>query len=39
VILKDIYIQLVTNLPPEEAAHIAGGLVPAICTSTPTPES
>lgn len=39
VVLKEIHIQLVTNLPPEEAAAVAEGLVPAICTSTPTPES
>jgi len=37
VVLKDIHIQLVTNLPPEEAIQIAEGLVPAICTSIPTP--
>lgn len=39
MVLKDIYIQLVTNLPAEEALRVAEGLVPAICTSTPTPES
>lgn len=38
VILKEIHIQVVTNLPAEEAAAIAEGLVPAVCTSTPTPE-
>jgi len=38
VVLKDIHIQLVTNLPKEEAVRIADGLIPSICTSTPTPE-
>ena len=39
VVLKEIHIQLVTNLPAEEAVRIAEGLVPAVCTSKPTPES
>ncbi|MEJ2511127.1 MAG: hypothetical protein P8Y72_05960, partial [Anaerolineales bacterium] len=38
VVLKDINIQLVTNLPKEEAIRVADGLIPSICTSTPTPE-
>ena len=37
-VLKDINIQLVTNLPKEEAIRVADGLIPSICTSTPTPE-
>lgn len=36
VVLKDIYIQVVTNLPQEEAVRVADGLVPAICTTKPT---
>ena len=39
VVLKEITIQVVTNLPRQEALNVADGLVPAICTSTPTPES
>ena len=38
VILKEIQIQVLTNLPREEAIHLAEGLIPSICTSTPTPE-
>lgn len=38
-IWKGTYIQMVTNLPAEEAVSIIEGLVPAICTSTPTPEN
>jgi len=38
VVLKDINIQLVTNLSKEEAVRVADGLIPSICTSTPTPE-
>lgn len=37
VILKKIHIQVVTNLPRQEALNVADGLIPAICTSTPTP--
>jgi hypothetical protein len=37
LILKDIHIQIVTNLPREEALLVAEGLVPAICTTKPTP--
>lgn len=36
--LKGISIQLVTNLPKYEALRLAEGLIPSICTSTPTPE-
>lgn len=35
-VLKDIHIQIVTNLPREEALLVAEGLVPAICTAKPT---
>jgi hypothetical protein len=38
VVLKNIHIQLVTNLPREAAIAVAEGLIPSICTSTPTPE-
>lgn len=38
VILKDISVQLVTNLPKAEAVRVAEGLIPSICTSPPTPE-
>ncbi|MBN2044890.1 MAG: hypothetical protein JW757_07730 [Anaerolineales bacterium] len=34
--LKGIYIQVITNLPQEEALLVAEGLVPAICTTQPT---
>lgn len=36
VVLKEINIQVVTNLPQEEAIQVAEGLVPAICTTKPT---
>ena len=36
--LKEITIQLVSNLPEEEVIAVAEGLVPFYCTSTPTPE-
>ncbi|MGD2028106.1 MAG: hypothetical protein PVI99_09845, partial [Anaerolineales bacterium] len=36
--LKEIYIQVVTNLPRQEAIRGAEELVPAICTTKPTPE-
>lgn len=36
VSLKQITVQVVTNLPQEEAIQIAEGLVPAICTTKPT---
>lgn len=36
VVLKEITIQVVTNLPQEEAIQVAEGLVPAICTTKPT---
>jgi hypothetical protein len=39
VVLREINILVVTNLPREEALNVADGLVPAICTSTPTPEN
>ena len=39
VVLKNIHLQLVTNLPEEEAIRVAEGLIPSICTSTPTPQS
>jgi hypothetical protein len=35
VVLKDIYIRVITNLPQEEAIRVAEGLVPAICTTKP----
>ncbi|NIW46976.1 MAG: hypothetical protein GWN14_19125 [candidate division Zixibacteria bacterium] len=38
VVLKDITIQVVTNLPRSEAVQVAEGLIPSICTSTPAPE-
>ena len=38
VVLKGIDIQVVTNLPKAEAIQVADGLIPSICTSTPTPE-
>jgi len=38
VVLKGINIQVVTNLPEVEAIRVAEGLIPSICTSTPTPE-
>ena len=38
VVLKEINIQLVTNLAKAEAIQVAEGLIPSICTSTPTPE-
>lgn len=37
-VLKDIHIQVVTNLPKDEAIRVTEGLIPSICTSTPTPE-
>lgn len=37
-VLNEIYIQVATNLPREEAFRVAEGLVPAICTTKPTPE-
>lgn len=37
--LKEITIQVVSNLPKEEVIAVAEGLVPTYCTSTPTPES
>lgn len=37
MVLKNIHLQLVTNLPGEEAIAVAEGLIPSICTSTPTP--
>lgn len=36
VVLKDITIQVVTNLPQAEAIQVAEGLIPAICTTKPT---
>ena len=38
VLVKEIYIQVVTNLPRQEAIRVAEELVPAICTNKPTPE-
>ena len=38
VIFKGITIQVVTNLPEAEAIQVTEGLIPSICTSTPTPE-
>lgn len=38
VVLKGIRIQLVSNLPEEEAIRVTEGLIPSICTSTPTPQ-
>jgi len=38
VVLKGIHIQLITNLPKETAIQVSEGLIPSICTSTPTPE-
>ena len=35
-IIKEIHIQVVTNLPEDEAVLIAEGLIPAICTTRPT---
>lgn len=37
--LKEIIIQVVSNLPRQEVIAVAEGLVPSFCTSTPTPES
>lgn len=34
--IKGTYIQVITNLPQEEALLVAEGLVPAICTTKPT---
>ncbi|MCB2178697.1 hypothetical protein KQH61_04715 [bacterium] len=36
VVLREINIQIVTNLSQEEAVRVAEGLVPAICTTKPT---
>jgi hypothetical protein len=38
VVLKEVTIQIATNLPKEEVIRVAEGLIPSICTSTPTPE-
>ena len=38
LVLKGITIQLITNLSEAEAIQVANGLIPSICTSTPTPE-
>lgn len=37
--LKEITIQVVSNLPLQEVIAVAEGLVPTFCTSTPTPEN
>lgn len=36
LVLKRTHIQVITNLPQEEALRVAEGLVPAICTTKPT---
>jgi len=36
LMLKGTYIQIVSNLPPDEILEVAEGLVPAICTTKPT---
>ena len=38
VVLKDITVQIVSNLPQDEVIALGENLVPAFCTSTPTPE-
>jgi len=37
--IKEVIIQVVSNLPRQEVIAVAEGLVPSFCTSTPTPES
>ncbi len=38
VVLKDITVQIISNLPQDEVIALGENLVPAFCTSTPTPE-
>ena len=37
--LREVIIQVVSNLPQQEVIAVAEGLVPSFCTSTPTPEN
>ncbi len=39
IFLKDIKVEIVSNLPPEEVLLLAENLIPSFCTSTPTPPA
>jgi hypothetical protein len=39
VVMKDINVQVVSNLPREEVIRFANELIPQYCIYTPTPES
>ncbi|HKJ27329.1 MAG TPA: hypothetical protein VJ965_06810 [Anaerolineales bacterium] len=36
--LREVTVQVVSNLPRQEVIAVAEGLVPAYCTGTPTPD-
>jgi hypothetical protein len=38
VVMKEINVQVVSNLPREEVIRFANELIPQYCIYTPTPE-